>query len=47
LFAAVPLEIYIQTKEQKYLTLGKSFADKQWENPTPYGLTPQLVFDLA
>jgi rhamnogalacturonyl hydrolase YesR len=43
-FAAVPLEIYIQTKEQKYLDLGKSFADKQWENPTPDGLTPQTRF---
>lgn len=40
-FGAVPLEIYIQTKEQKYLDMGKSIADKQWENPTPDGLTPQ------
>ena len=40
-FASVPLEIYLQTKEPKYLELGKSFADKQWENPTPEGLTPQ------
>ena len=43
-FGAVPLEIYIQTKQQKYLDLGKSFADKQWENPTPEGLTPQTRF---
>jgi unsaturated rhamnogalacturonyl hydrolase len=40
-FGAVPLEIYIQTKEQKYLDMGKGVADKQWENPTPEGLTPQ------
>jgi unsaturated rhamnogalacturonyl hydrolase len=40
-FGAVPLEIYIQTKDQKYLDMGKSIADKQWENPTPDGLTPQ------
>src|ERR1700730_7555447 len=33
-FAAVPLQIYMQTKEQKYLGLGRTFADKQWENPT-------------
>ncbi len=33
-FGSVPLEIYIQTKEKKYLDLGKSFADKQWDNPT-------------
>jgi hypothetical protein len=43
-FAAVPLEIYIQTKEPKYLDPGKSFAEKQWENPTPEGLTPQTRF---
>lgn len=43
-FGAVPLEIYIQTKEQKYLNLGKGMADKQWENPTPEGLTPQTRF---
>jgi rhamnogalacturonyl hydrolase YesR len=43
-FAAVPLEIYIQTKEQKYFDLGKSFADKQWINPTTDGLTPQTRF---
>ncbi len=40
-FGAVPLEIYIQTKQQKYLDMGKDMADKQWENPTPEGLTPQ------
>jgi rhamnogalacturonyl hydrolase YesR len=43
-FSAVPLEIYIQTKEQKYLDLGKTMADKQWENPTPDGLSPQTRF---
>jgi unsaturated rhamnogalacturonyl hydrolase len=32
-FGSVPLEIYIQMKEQKYLDLGKMFADKQWETP--------------
>jgi unsaturated rhamnogalacturonyl hydrolase len=43
-FAAVPLEIYLQTREPKYLELGRSLADKQWENPTPEGLTPQTRF---
>jgi unsaturated rhamnogalacturonyl hydrolase len=43
-FAAVPLEIYILTKQQKYLDLGKSFADKQWGDPTPEGLTPQTRY---
>jgi unsaturated rhamnogalacturonyl hydrolase len=33
-FGSVPLELYLQTGEQKYLDLGQSFADKQWETPT-------------
>jgi unsaturated rhamnogalacturonyl hydrolase len=32
-FGSVPLELYLQTKQPKYLNLGKSFADKQWETP--------------
>jgi len=32
-FGAVPFELYIQTKEQKYLDLAKRFADKQWGPP--------------
>jgi rhamnogalacturonyl hydrolase YesR len=43
-FGSVPLEIYIQTKERKYLDLGLAFADKQWENPTPEGLTKETRF---
>lgn len=43
-FAAVPLQIFIETKQSKYLDLGKSLADKQWENPTSEGLTPQTRF---
>src|ERR1700694_2716632 len=42
-FGTVPLEIYLQTQSQtkdpKYLDLGRSFADRQWEHPTPDGLT--------
>jgi unsaturated rhamnogalacturonyl hydrolase len=52
-FGAVPLELYIQTHEQKYLSLGLDIADKQWAEPDPKvakpwevdyfkrGLTPQ------
>lgn len=29
-FGAVPLELYILTKDPKYLNLGKRFADEQW-----------------
>jgi unsaturated rhamnogalacturonyl hydrolase len=43
-FGIVPLQIYIETKEQKYLDLGKSIADKQWENPQPDGLTSQTRY---
>lgn len=32
-FGAVPLELYMQTKEQRYLILGKHIADKQWGVP--------------
>jgi unsaturated rhamnogalacturonyl hydrolase len=43
-FGTVPLEIYLQTGERKYLDLGKSFADAEWENPLPDGLTNQTRF---
>ena len=43
-FGSVPLEIYAQTREQKYLELGKQLADAQWEDPTPEGLTTQSRF---
>lgn len=43
-FSIVPLEIYIETKEQKYLDLGKGMADKQWENPQPDGLSAQTRY---
>ena len=32
-FAAVPLELFIQTKDQRYLMVGKEMADKQWSEP--------------
>ncbi len=43
-FGAVPLEIYIQTKQPVYLDLGRKLADEQWANPTPEGLTNQTRF---
>jgi rhamnogalacturonyl hydrolase YesR len=33
-FGVVPLELYLQTKEARYLTLGKRFADEQWSAPS-------------
>lgn len=32
-FGTVPLELYMQTKDQRYLKIGKTFADKQWAPP--------------
>src|SRR5215472_18273871 len=43
-FAAVPLEIYIEDKDRKYLDLGTSLADQQWQDPGPDGLTSQTRF---
>jgi rhamnogalacturonyl hydrolase YesR len=43
-FGAVPLEIYIQTKQSVYLDLGRKLADEQWANPTSDGLTNQTRF---
>jgi unsaturated rhamnogalacturonyl hydrolase len=40
-FGIVPLEIYIETKQKKYLELGIPIADKQWNDPRPDGLTTQ------
>lgn len=42
-FGAVPLEIYMQTREEKYLTLGQTIADKQWEMPEGTYATPQAL----
>jgi unsaturated rhamnogalacturonyl hydrolase len=40
-FGIVPLQIYMETKEPKYLNMGKAIADKQWEDPQPDGRTNQ------
>lgn len=33
-FGAVPFELYIQTKDSRYLPIGKTIADRQWAPPT-------------
>ncbi len=43
-FGAVPLEIFIQTKDARFLDLGRSFADKQWETTTPDGITAEARY---
>ena len=44
IFGIVPLEIAIQTKDPKYLTEGQYWADRQWENPQPDGLSAETRF---
>lgn len=43
-FGVVPLEIYQQTKQQKYLDLGRGLADKQWEKTTSDGITAEARY---
>lgn len=38
-FGAVPLEIFLQTGDEKYKTQGLPYADSQWEYPTDSTLT--------
>jgi unsaturated rhamnogalacturonyl hydrolase len=41
---SVPLEIYLETKEPRYLERGKTIADHQWEEPTSDGLSRETRF---
>jgi len=43
-FGTVPLELYLQTKEQRYLDLGKGLADRQWDKTTPDGITAEARY---
>ena len=43
-FGVVPLEIYRQTKDKKYLTLGQTFPDKQWSKTTADGITAEARY---
>jgi unsaturated rhamnogalacturonyl hydrolase len=43
-FGVVPLEIFIQTRSRKHLEIGQGLADKQWENPTPDGITAEARY---
>jgi rhamnogalacturonyl hydrolase YesR len=44
IFGVVPLEIGMQTKDAKYLAYGQSWADRQWENPQPDGLSAETRY---
>lgn len=43
-FGVVPLEIYLQSRDKRYLDLGRSFADKQWEKTTLDGITEEARY---
>lgn len=40
-FGSVPLELYMQTKEDRYLTMGQYIADKQWGPPEGPRVKPE------
>ena len=44
IFGVVPLEIAIETKDPRFLTVGKAWADRQWENPQPDGLSAETRY---
>lgn len=44
MFGSLPLEIYIETKDPKYLEMGKKFADVEWEDPQSDGLTSETRY---
>ena len=47
-FGAVPLELFIQTRDPRYLGLGRPMADQQWTAPAVTGeLSPQMRAHLA
>jgi len=37
----LPLEVYMQTHDKKFLEMGLSLADRQWEKPAEEGLTSE------
>ena len=43
-FGIVPIQIYLETKDKKYLNLGQSLADKQWEKTTPDGISAEARY---
>ena len=43
-YGILPLEIYIQTGNKKYLDQGLYLADKQWENPLANGMSNQTRY---
>ncbi|MGA3135298.1 MAG: glycoside hydrolase family 88 protein [Terracidiphilus sp.] len=44
IFGVIPLELAIETTDPKYLTEGVWWADRQWENPQPDGLSAETRY---
>jgi rhamnogalacturonyl hydrolase YesR len=44
IFGVVQLEIGLETKDPKYLSDGTMWADRQWENPQPDGLSAETRY---
>ena len=44
IFGIIPLQIAIETKDPKYLTMGKVYADQQWAEPQPDGLSGETRY---
>lgn len=44
IFGIIPMEIGIETHDAKYTDMGLRFADRQWENPQPDGLSAETRF---
>jgi rhamnogalacturonyl hydrolase YesR len=40
----VPLEAYLLTNDRRYLEFGGKFADRQWDAPTPDGITGEARY---
>jgi unsaturated rhamnogalacturonyl hydrolase len=43
-FGMLPLEIYLQTKDERCLKVGAEFADAQWQTTTPDGITTEARY---
>jgi unsaturated rhamnogalacturonyl hydrolase len=43
-FGVVPLELYVQSRDARYLELGRGFAERQWEKTTPDGITAEARY---
>lgn len=41
MFGSLPLELYLITKDKRYLDLGLRYADAQWAKPDAQGLTDE------